>query len=219
MIWRALSSSRMPNTIPPTITDAKYIQFSFSKFFKKVVTCCFYGPTQFEEPRRKRLYLRIEPSKVSSMTPKFIIHLLAVASLIISIGCGAQSTSTSERTDLISLIKDGNTAEAIELINSGADVNARDTIQRTPLHAAARQNNTEVMELLISKGADLEATVVGSQVTPLFDTVMGGSKAVQLLLNKGANVEHKTPSGDTAAAYAIDTEIAVLLDQTADAGE
>ena len=154
------------------------------------------------------------------MTPKFIIHLLAVASLIISIGCGAQSTSTSERTDLKSLIKDGKTAEAIELINSGADVNARDTIQRTPLHAAARQNNTEVMELLISKGADLEATVVGSQVTPLFDAVMGGSKeAVQLLLNKGANVDHKTPSGDTAAAYAIDTEIAVLLDQTADAGE
>ena len=71
-----------------------------------------------------------------------------------------------------------------------------------------------------SKGADLEATVVGSQVTPLFDAVMGGSKeAVQLLLNKGANVDHKTPSGDTAAAYAIDTEIAVLLDQTADAVE
>ena len=70
-----------------------------------------------------------------------------------------QSTSTSERTDLISLIKDGKTAEAIELINSGADVNARDSIQRTPLHAAARQNNTEVMKLLISKGADLEATM------------------------------------------------------------
>ena len=98
---------------------------------------------------------------------------------------------TTQASDLINAIEDGNEHVARRLIQAGADLTATDTDSLTPLHRACMYGHTEIALALITAGADLTATDrYGS--TPLHYVCENGHTETALALIAGDH--HDGPS-------------------------
>ena len=84
--------------------------------------------------------------------------------------------------------RDGDTAQAEQLIAAGADVEAQDEAALTPLVTAALAGHRQIVNLLIDKGAD-PAGRDGSGFTALHAAAHAGHlDIVKLLLQRGVDI-------------------------------
>ena len=99
---------------------------------------------------------------------------------------------------LVTLVENGDRAQAIELIKAHTDVRARDVDGTTALHWAVHQSDAELARLLIAAGADVKA-VNDYGASPMSAAAENGDAAMlDILLRAGADVESPNPEGQTA---------------------
>ncbi|MDY6983907.1 MAG: ankyrin repeat domain-containing protein, partial [Pseudomonadota bacterium] len=122
--------------------------------------------------------------------------------------------------NLVDLVANGESAEALSLLASGTDVNERLSDGSTALLYAAYNGNAELTKALLDAGADAN---VGNEYGsfPLSEAVQNGNvDVIRLLLEHGANPDQGNLEGETAlmvAARAGNLDAAkLLLDHGAD---
>lgn len=117
----------------------------------------------------------------------------------------AVATAASQvPSDLIGVVKGGDSKQVALLLANGADPNMRGEKGATPLLVASARDQVEVAELLVGKGAELNAQDTSSQkLTPLMVAAFRGhARMVELLLDKGADPKVADSQGLPAATYA-----------------
>jgi beta-lactamase regulating signal transducer with metallopeptidase domain len=89
---------------------------------------------------------------------------------------------------LVEALQEGQTAEAIDLVEAGADVNYFLAGDGTPLVIAARQGSRELVEVLIERGADVNRPAPGDGNPLIMASAHGHLEIVTLLVGHGADV-------------------------------
>ncbi len=101
---------------------------------------------------------------------------------------------------LWTVLRNGNTANLKQLLDSGADPNIRDDIGATPLMYAAAYGSLEDLSALLDHGARInDTTKIGSTAIMW---AAGDTAKLELLLQRGADSNSKTNGGFTVLATA-----------------
>jgi len=134
------------------------------------------------------------------------------------------------KPDLLFLdaVRQGDIAEASQLLALGADINTATFERLTALHYAAANNDMIMIEFLATKGADLDAKDL-DQWTPLHTAAHWGNmkgtrfsmigsshvaSALQSLVDKGANMLAVNSDNDIPFDVADDPDVQKLLQGT-----
>jgi hypothetical protein len=105
--------------------------------------------------------------------------------------------------ELIEACSNGNTEQAVQLIEQGADVNAKSHDDgATALMAASFDGHVSCIEMLIARGADVNARNNRSETALMIASQTGRMSCIEMLIASGADVNAKDNDGWTALMYA-----------------
>lgn len=138
----------------------------------------------------------------------------AAAALTLFVFTACATIPAGMVTPLHEAVRDGNRAEALDLIEAGAEVNTRDENAQTPLHYCANNGEVALMRALLEAGADPNA-VDSEGNTPLhFAAGNCYAESVEMLIDSGADNAIENNNGMRPADLAEKagcTDIANLL--------
>ncbi|MBI4640978.1 MAG: caspase family protein [Candidatus Tectomicrobia bacterium] len=110
---------------------------------------------------------------------------------------------TAYANDLISAIREGNSAKVNALLNGGADVNAKDKDDRTALMYAAAKGDPAIVQALLDRGAEVNVKDKDGRTALIYAAPKGDFNVMKALLDKGADVNAADArGGGTALIYA-----------------
>lgn len=99
------------------------------------------------------------------------------------------------------LIRDGDAAAVVRLLDGGLPPDSRDVLGDSLLHAAAEHGQVQLAKDLLGRGAVVDAKGFCQQ-TPLWQAVLHGHLDVaDILLQKGADINSRSHNGGTILHY------------------
>jgi ankyrin repeat protein len=99
---------------------------------------------------------------------------------------------------LVDVVRSGDRAAAVAMIDKRADVNTAEADGTTALHWAVHQNDLELVDRLVKAGANVKAAN-DYGVTPMSEAaVVGNAALIERLVKAGADVESANADGQTA---------------------
>jgi ankyrin repeat protein len=110
----------------------------------------------------------------------------------------ATSFAAPAGAGLVDVIKSGDRATALAMLQKGADVNEPEANGTTPLHYAVYNEDADLVERLIKAGAKV-SVVNDFGSTPMAEAAAVGNAAIiKMLLKAGADVNSRNREGQTA---------------------
>jgi ankyrin repeat protein len=127
------------------------------------------------------------------------------------------ATKTSPDREFDRLLKQGESAKVIELVNGGElEIDQPDRTGQTPLIRAARAGDVEVVQALIDASADITVSDRVGRSPLMYAAQSKNAETVHVLLDAGADVSRRDNLGNTTLSWASgfgDAEtVQVLID-------
>ena len=102
-----------------------------------------------------------------------------------------------EKNNLLDLIRKGDRAKAIAMINDDADIAVRNRYGDTPLHLATLKGHADIIRLLLQKGGEVNGLNIAMSTPLHLAASKGRAGAVRILMENGADPELRDRWGRT----------------------